>query len=189
MSRDVHSCTVLSGWDPATPPCPPIWTRITRALLVSKDRRHLFVTPCPRWSMDISFKDDVTVIHLPRSLWMSGDSQRILISKRRNYESMSLMRGSPTVRHVLQLSYSISFQRASSSRKELEKKAKASRSKKLSKYSWKCVSPYHKVHIYIPRVPQCLSSRPNFAPPPHPICCRRVCPSPQNQRGDTHACG
>jgi hypothetical protein len=27
------------------PPPPLIWTRITRALLVSKDRRHLFVTP------------------------------------------------------------------------------------------------------------------------------------------------
>ncbi len=30
---------------PATPPSPRIWTRIMRALLVSKDRRHLFVTP------------------------------------------------------------------------------------------------------------------------------------------------
>ncbi len=45
MSRDVHSCTHLLRWDLATPPSPRIWTRITRALLVSKDRRHLFVTP------------------------------------------------------------------------------------------------------------------------------------------------
>ncbi len=30
---------------PQLPPSPRIWTRITRALLVSKDRRHLFVTP------------------------------------------------------------------------------------------------------------------------------------------------
>ncbi len=33
---------------PQLPPSPRIWTRITRALLVSKDRRHLFVTP---WSL------------------------------------------------------------------------------------------------------------------------------------------
>ncbi len=39
-------CTaVLIGWDPATPPSPRNWTSITRALLVSKDRRHLLVTP------------------------------------------------------------------------------------------------------------------------------------------------
>ncbi len=39
-------CTaVLIDWDPATPPSPCIWIRITRALLVSEDRRHLFVTP------------------------------------------------------------------------------------------------------------------------------------------------
>jgi hypothetical protein len=30
---------------PQLPPSPRIWTRITKALLVSKDRRHLFVTP------------------------------------------------------------------------------------------------------------------------------------------------
>jgi hypothetical protein len=42
MSRDVHSCT---HWlRPSNSP-PRMWTRITRALLVSKDRRHLFVTP------------------------------------------------------------------------------------------------------------------------------------------------
>ena len=35
---------VLIGRDPATPP-PPIWAQYTSALLVSKDRRHLFVTP------------------------------------------------------------------------------------------------------------------------------------------------
>jgi hypothetical protein len=29
------------------PPSPRIWTRITRALLVSIDRRHLFLTPFP----------------------------------------------------------------------------------------------------------------------------------------------
>jgi hypothetical protein len=29
-------------------PSTRIWTRITRALLVSKDRRHLFVTPCSK---------------------------------------------------------------------------------------------------------------------------------------------
>ncbi len=30
---------------PQLPPSPPIWIRITRALLVSQDRRQLFVTP------------------------------------------------------------------------------------------------------------------------------------------------
>ncbi len=30
------------------PPSPRIWSRITRALLVSKDRRHLFVSPYPK---------------------------------------------------------------------------------------------------------------------------------------------
>jgi hypothetical protein len=48
MSRDVHICThcaQLSHWQrPRNPlPSPRIGTRITRALLVSKDRRHLFV--------------------------------------------------------------------------------------------------------------------------------------------------
>ncbi len=42
-------CTaVLIGWDPATPSLPPhldSWTHTTRALLVSKDRRHVFVAP------------------------------------------------------------------------------------------------------------------------------------------------
>ncbi len=41
--------TLLFGWDPATPPSPHIWTHITRALLVSKDGRHLFVTPWFGW--------------------------------------------------------------------------------------------------------------------------------------------
>jgi hypothetical protein len=44
-------CTAaLIGWDPATPPpssLPPHMGSYTRALLVSQDRRHLFVTPWP----------------------------------------------------------------------------------------------------------------------------------------------
>jgi hypothetical protein len=44
MSRDVHSCT---HWlRPRNPPSSPALDSYTRALLVSKDRRHLFVTPC-----------------------------------------------------------------------------------------------------------------------------------------------
>ncbi len=40
-------CTaVLIGRDPATTPIPPHLDSYTRALLVSKDRRHLFVTLC-----------------------------------------------------------------------------------------------------------------------------------------------
>jgi hypothetical protein len=43
MSRDAHSC---SHWPrPCNPPIPPHWDSYTRALLVSNDRRHLFVTP------------------------------------------------------------------------------------------------------------------------------------------------
>ncbi len=36
---------VLIDWDPATPLLPPHLDSYTRALLVRKDRRHLFVTP------------------------------------------------------------------------------------------------------------------------------------------------
>ncbi len=44
MSRDVHSCT---HWlRPRNPPNPPHLDLYTRALLVSKERWHLFVTPC-----------------------------------------------------------------------------------------------------------------------------------------------
>jgi hypothetical protein len=44
MSRDVHSCSHrLRLRIPQFTPPPRIWTRITRALLVCKDRRHLFV--------------------------------------------------------------------------------------------------------------------------------------------------
>jgi hypothetical protein len=51
MELDLQSlsgllCTaVLIGRDPATPPLPPHWGSYTRALLVSQDRRHLFLTP------------------------------------------------------------------------------------------------------------------------------------------------
>jgi hypothetical protein len=50
MELDLQSlfglvCTaVLTGCDPATPPPPRIWAHIrARALLVSQDRRHLFL--------------------------------------------------------------------------------------------------------------------------------------------------
>jgi hypothetical protein len=43
MSRDVHSCT---HWlRPSNPLYPLDWDSYTRSLLVSKDRRHLNVTP------------------------------------------------------------------------------------------------------------------------------------------------
>ncbi len=38
--------SVLIGWDLATPPLNPHLSLYTRALLVSQDRKHLFVTPC-----------------------------------------------------------------------------------------------------------------------------------------------
>ncbi len=52
MELDLQSlfgllCTaVLIGWDPAIPPpLDPHWGSYTRALVVSQDRRHLFVIP------------------------------------------------------------------------------------------------------------------------------------------------
>ncbi len=43
-------CTaVLVGWDSETPPLPPRLGSYTRGLLISKDRRHLFVTPWLHW--------------------------------------------------------------------------------------------------------------------------------------------
>ncbi len=47
-------CTaaVLSGWAPATPSLTPHLGSHTRALLVSQDRRHLFVTSCRRFIRD-----------------------------------------------------------------------------------------------------------------------------------------
>jgi hypothetical protein len=67
-------CTaVLIGWDPATPPLPRIWTRITvltRAQLVSKYRRHLFVTP---WLCDtVTSKEDTSIGEVrPANSWVS----------------------------------------------------------------------------------------------------------------------
>ncbi len=54
LSRDVNSCTHWLRPRNSLPP-PRNWTRITRALLVSKDRRHLFVTPCSyplKWEIE-----------------------------------------------------------------------------------------------------------------------------------------
>ncbi len=39
---------VFNGWDPATTPHPPHFGSYKRVLLVSQDRRHLFVTPLSR---------------------------------------------------------------------------------------------------------------------------------------------
>ncbi len=66
MSRDAHTAQLTAvqiGWDPATAtsPIPPHWDSYTRAFLVSKDRRHLFVTLCrrryPTFSCGLSFHD------------------------------------------------------------------------------------------------------------------------------------
>ncbi len=74
MSRDVHSCT---HWLRPRNSL-RIWTRITRALLVSKDRRHLFVTPC---SQPINtFVYAPHVLHLqqhPRSLDRKGSEVKV----------------------------------------------------------------------------------------------------------------
>ncbi len=42
---------VLIGRDPAAPPIPLYWDTYTRALLVSKERRHLYVTPWVKSSL------------------------------------------------------------------------------------------------------------------------------------------
>ncbi len=45
MGSCVHCTAVLIGWDPSTPsPLPPYLGSYTRALLVSQERRHIFVT-------------------------------------------------------------------------------------------------------------------------------------------------
>ncbi len=60
MELDLRSlfgllCTaVLIGWDPTTP-LPPHLGSYTRSLLVSQDRRHLFVTPWLRLLYNLSF--------------------------------------------------------------------------------------------------------------------------------------
>ncbi len=40
----MYSCTVLIGWDPATPP-PRIWAHTRGRYWSAKSQRHLFVTP------------------------------------------------------------------------------------------------------------------------------------------------
>jgi hypothetical protein len=46
IKLDHQSAQVPIGLDPATVLLPPHLGSYTRALLVSQDRRHLFVTPC-----------------------------------------------------------------------------------------------------------------------------------------------
>jgi hypothetical protein len=63
ISRDVHSCThLLRPCNPPPPPDPP--DSYTRALLVSKDRRHLFVTPWSEYSL-MSFNVCYAFCHWP----------------------------------------------------------------------------------------------------------------------------
>jgi hypothetical protein len=59
-------------WDPATPP-PPHLGSYTKALLVSQDRRHLFVTPLS-WSLSVK-----SLPHLPRPDW-GGEGGSVLTS-------------------------------------------------------------------------------------------------------------
>jgi len=61
MEWDIQSlfglqCTaVLIGWVPATlPPLSPHLGSYTRALLISQDRRHLFVTPCEKYLISLT---------------------------------------------------------------------------------------------------------------------------------------
>jgi hypothetical protein len=51
-------CTaVLIGWGPNTPPPPHFGLIYARALLVSQDRRHLFVTPVTQWLSFVIIRD------------------------------------------------------------------------------------------------------------------------------------
>ncbi len=77
IELDLLCTAALIGWDPATPPPPlaPLLGSYTRALLISQDRRHLFVTPWLR-----VFVQDITsgILCLPRvattitSRWATG---------------------------------------------------------------------------------------------------------------------
>jgi hypothetical protein len=52
---------ILIGWDPAPPP-PPHLGSYTRALLVSPDWRHLFVSPCLQLFPDVEMGPNINLI-------------------------------------------------------------------------------------------------------------------------------
>ncbi len=57
-------CTAVHvGWDPRKPPPPPYLGSYTRALLVSQDRWHLFVTPWLRATVNFSLYSSSTICH------------------------------------------------------------------------------------------------------------------------------
>ncbi len=63
-------CTaVLIAWDPVTLPLPRIWiwSRILRALLVSEDRRQLFVTLCRQFT-----DKEIEIVHLLPRHFLTG---------------------------------------------------------------------------------------------------------------------
>jgi hypothetical protein len=66
MEVDIHSlfglhvtgCAHLYSLAENRQPPPPHWDSYTRALLVSKDRRHLFVTFCPSHTLTSLFRNN-----------------------------------------------------------------------------------------------------------------------------------
>ncbi len=70
---------------PQLPPSPCIWTRITRALLVRKDRRHIFVTPWQSlccilyctWFQAIYEEDPVAAIDRCKEFMTNGTFQMV----------------------------------------------------------------------------------------------------------------
>ncbi len=76
-------CTaLLIGWHPATPLSPRIETRKRGAIKVSKDRRHLFVTPC---TVPIpGYELEHTVMHLHSIRRVRGMGFSILLSDNSN---------------------------------------------------------------------------------------------------------
>jgi hypothetical protein len=63
---------VLIGWEPATSPISPHLDSYTRALLVSKDRRHLLVTPWSQPSIYTTYPPISLLNHLyaKLSVWL-----------------------------------------------------------------------------------------------------------------------
>jgi hypothetical protein len=86
----------LIGWDPAIrpSPLPRIWTRNSRALLVSKDRRHLLVTPWVHriaysvfvvvWSGEFSCTYIIVLLLLVLYYWNTDWKNISMISKQKH---------------------------------------------------------------------------------------------------------
>jgi hypothetical protein len=83
-------CTAeLIGWEQATPPSPRIWTRITRELFISTDRRHLFVTPWLFRIRDYERSLLFLVLQTPSKSFMHSSLPRVMCGVVWEQKSMS----------------------------------------------------------------------------------------------------